>query len=208
MSLFKSTRLTFAFLLPLGILVLAAASHVQAAPELQTSAEMDSAFTRSDPLAFAVVRDTALLPASKRETIAALSVIKVAPQAENQAVPESTAVVRIALAPTEDRDAIFLPESKRETIAALSVPEIAPQVRQWVLPEFPVFARKARIQGTVYARVLIDPEGKVARVVRIEGQAVFHEAVRKAVQQWEFVPARQGSLSVRTWIMLPFSFEL
>ena len=101
-----------------------------------------------------------------------------------------------------------LPQSKQEQIAALSVAEIEPRVVEWTAPEYPEFARKQRIQGTVLVRMLVDEEGKVVRVGRIRGQAVFHGAVRKAVRKWEFAPARQGGLAVRAWVVQPLCFEM
>lgn len=77
-----------------------------------------------------------------------------------------------------------------------------------VLPRYPVFAREGGIQGTVQVRVLVDRGGKVAAVGRVRGQSVFHQAVKEAVEEWEFYPAMQGTLAVETWVTLPFSFEL
>lgn len=100
------------------------------------------------------------------------------------------------------------PEIKQEQIAALSVAEMKPRVTKRILPEYPELARKERIQGTVLVRVLVDEEGKVVRIGQIRGQAVFRDAVREAMQKWEFAPARQGGLAVRAWVVQPLCFEM
>ena len=121
---------------------------------------------------------------------------------------ESTLSQPIALAPSADGDADFLPQAKKETIAAVSVPEVAPQVASRVLPTYPEFARKARLQGMVFARVLVDERGKVAKVGDVEGHAIFRDAVKVAAEKWEFTPAKQGDRPVRSWVTVPFSFEM
>jgi protein TonB len=128
-------------------------------------------------------------------------------QAEDEAqVAQDSAAVLAAL--TTGSDALPLPESKQQTMAALSVPELAPQVKKQVLPQYPSLARQARIQGVVYARILVNEHGRVAQVGRIQGQAIFRKAVEQAARQWEFTPAQQGDRPVKAWVNVPFSFEL
>lgn len=121
---------------------------------------------------------------------------------------ETTLSEPVALAPSIDENEAFLPESKRETMAQVAVAEIAPKIKKQVLPNYPKFAQNGRIQGVVFARVLVDENGKVAQVGRIEGQKVFHQAVKTAAKKWEFTPAMQGELAVRSWVTVPFSFEM
>ena len=114
----------------------------------------------------------------------------------------------VALAPDLDRDQAFVPASKQEMVASLSVPEHAPVPTNTVLPAYPAFAQRNRLQGMVCARILVDASGHVARVGSVKGHAVFHDAVRTAAAQWQFAPARQGKVAVKTWVTVPFSFEL
>ena len=141
-----------------------------------------------------------------------LGLLAVPALAENEALDaletEATLSQQVALAPSVDRDDSLLPESKRESIAAVSVPEVAPKVARTVLPEYPSFAVKARLQGMVFARVLVDENGQVAKVGQVKGHALFQDAVKMAARQWQFTPARQGNKAVSTWVTVPFSFEL
>lgn len=114
----------------------------------------------------------------------------------------------VTVAPDLQREDTFLPQNKLETIASLVVPESAPTVVRRVLPAYPAFARLARLRGMVYARLLVDETGKVVQVGQIRGHVAFREAVKAAACEWEFAPARQGSLAVRAWVTVPFSFEL
>ena len=202
MSSCKSTRLFLAF-----ALLLAVTAHARTAPELQATEKIDSTSIRPGLVAFAVTPETENLPENKKETLARLAAPAAAPLVKGDPA-QFPAPIQVAIAPTADEGETFLPQSKQETIATLSVPEIAPLVKRHVLPQYPVFAHQARIQGMVYARVLIDASGKVVQVAKIEGQSIFHRAVEAAVRQWEFIPARQGSLAVRSWVTLPFSFEM
>jgi len=107
---------------------------------------------------------------------------------------------------SEDRSALGRVE--RENRKAPTHVERSPVVKKSVSPAYPEIARRAQIEGRVVARVLVDEQGRVARLDRIDGHAVFHEAVATAVRQWEFAPAMQGELAVRAWVSLPFVFRL
>ncbi len=86
--------------------------------------------------------------------------------------------------------------------------EKRPSVIRRVMPEYPDSARQALIEGRVTVRALLDVEGKVQRIDRIEGPREFHRAATTAVRQWEFTPAVQNDRTVKVWINLPFVFEL
>lgn len=182
-------------------LVAGAALQVRADSELSTSIP---SISTAPLLAFATTPEAKTLPVDKREIIATLT----QPLMEKPVALESPAPIQVAAVPGADRNENILPRSKQETIAAVTVPEVSPKIRLAVAPKYPAFARQARLQGMVYARVLVDQNGKVVRVARMEGQSIFHQVVEEAAQKWEFYPAMQGTLAVRTWVILPFSFEL
>jgi len=123
---------------------------------------------------------------------------------ENQR--DSTTIEVAALSP--DNKTVLLPQSKLQQIAAVTAPEIAPRLQKSAAAEFPALALKARIQGVVYARVLVDENGKVAQLGKIKGHAIFHESVATAAQKLHFAPAMQGDKAVKAWVSVPFSFEM
>ena len=101
----------------------------------------------------------------------------------------------------------FAPESDEE-VAEFWMVEKRPRVLKRVLPEYPAVAREALIEGKVSVRLLLDRQGRVLRVGRVTGPAVFRPAAAEAARQWEFTPAIQNDQAVRVWVSLPFTFQL
>ncbi len=92
--------------------------------------------------------------------------------------------------------------------AELWMVEQPPKVLKKVLPVYPDRARSALVEGKVFVRVLVNREGRVERIDRIEGPQVFQRAVAQAAKAWEFAPAVQNDRAVPVWVSLPFVFEL
>lgn len=92
--------------------------------------------------------------------------------------------------------------------AELWMVERPPKVLKKVLPAYPDSARRAQVEGKVFARVLVGRKGRVEHIDRIEGPQVFHRAVAQAAKAWEFSPAVQNDRPVPVWVSLPFVFEL
>ena len=92
--------------------------------------------------------------------------------------------------------------------AELWMVEQPPRVLKRVLPAYPDSARRAQVEGKVFARVLVGRKGRVEHIDRIEGPQVFHRAVAQAAKAWEFSPAVQNDRAVPVWVSLPFVFEL
>jgi protein TonB len=77
-------------------------------------------------------------------------------------------------------------------------------------PEYPRAARRAGIGGIVKVRVWISAEGLVTRVDILEGDEIFHEAVREALMTWRYTPARMPdgtAVSVRRTVHIPFQIQ-
>ncbi|MFB6375341.1 MAG: energy transducer TonB, partial [Bradymonadaceae bacterium] len=85
-----------------------------------------------------------------------------------------------------------------------------PQPVRRVYPELPRRLVEKQIEGRVVVRALIDKEGQVERVEIVESKPpdVFDQHVLEAVRRWQFQPASYEGKSVKTWIELPFNFEL
>ena len=92
--------------------------------------------------------------------------------------------------------------------AELWMVEQPPRVLKRVLPAYPDSARRALVEGKVFARVLVGRKGRVEHIDRIEGPQVFQRAVAQAAKAWEFSPAVQNDRAVPVWVSLPFVFEL
>ncbi len=92
--------------------------------------------------------------------------------------------------------------------AELWMVEQPPKVLARVLPAYPDSARRALVEGKVFARVLVGRQGRVEHIDRIEGPQVFQRVVAQAAKAWEFAPAVQNDRAVPVWVSLPFVFEL
>ena len=97
---------------------------------------------------------------------------------------------------------------EEEEAAELWMVEQPPRVLKRVLPVYPDSARKAQVEGKVFARVLVGHTGQVEHIDRIEGPQVFQRSVAQAAKAWEFSPAVQNDRAVPVWVSLPFVFEL
>lgn len=77
-------------------------------------------------------------------------------------------------------------------------------------PAYPTLSKRLREQGKVLLRVQVSAEGRAGRVQlsRSSGYERLDAAAIAAVEQWRFVPARQGDDAVAAWVLVPIDFEL
>ena len=77
-------------------------------------------------------------------------------------------------------------------------------------PRYPWSARVNGWQGTVFIRVRVTPEGRVAslEVNKSSGYPVLDSAALEAIRRWEFIPARQESRKVASIVEIPITFLL
>ncbi len=77
-------------------------------------------------------------------------------------------------------------------------------------PAYPALARRLGEQGTVLLRVRVTPGGEAAEVklLRGSGSPRLDRAALLAVEQWRFVPAREGDETVASWVQVPIAFTL
>jgi len=77
-------------------------------------------------------------------------------------------------------------------------------------PAYPLLSSRLREEGTVYLRVQVHAEGYAMHVEinSSSGYARLDQAGMAAVQQWRFVPARQGERAVESWVIVPVNFYL
>ncbi len=77
-------------------------------------------------------------------------------------------------------------------------------------PAYPSAARRAGEQGTVTLRVLVTRDGLPSRVEieKSSGSKNLDAAARDSVWGWRFVPARQGTDPIESWVLVPVVFRL
>ncbi len=77
-------------------------------------------------------------------------------------------------------------------------------------PAYPRLSRRLREEGEVELRVRVSPQGQpmTVELARSSGSQRLDEAALKAVREWRFEPARQGSRPVEAWVRVPIHFKL
>lgn len=76
--------------------------------------------------------------------------------------------------------------------------------------EYPDRARQRDIEGSVRVTVLVGTDGRVKKLQILEANppGVFEDAVREAVPNWTFNPARYRGRPVEAWVTIPIPFRL
>jgi protein TonB len=77
-------------------------------------------------------------------------------------------------------------------------------------PVYPTVSRRRAEEGTVLLRVRVSAEGAALAVElrNSSGYPRLDEAAQDAVRRWRFVPARQGSEAIESWVAVPIAFKL
>lgn len=77
-------------------------------------------------------------------------------------------------------------------------------------PAYPRLSRRLREEGEVELRVRVSPQGQpmTVELARSSGSQRLDDAALKAVREWRFEPARQGSRAVEAWVRVPIHFKL
>lgn len=77
-------------------------------------------------------------------------------------------------------------------------------------PQYPSTARRRKQEGTVMVDVLVSALGrpKGLSIAKSSGVELLDMAALQAIQQWKFVPAKQGSRIVEARVRVPITFRL
>lgn len=104
-------------------------------------------------------------------------------------------------------------ESGRPADNQANLPLIAAQIDPNYLhrpnPVYPPLSRQRREEGTVLLRVSLDAQG-IVRDIAIERSSLFNrldQAALEAVRQWRFIPARRGSATLPSSVIVPIEFK-
>jgi TonB family protein len=98
-----------------------------------------------------------------------------------------------------------------------SVPEVEmdnqtenlPKVINKPNPHFPEIALRAGLQGNVFVRILIAPNGSVrtAKILQTDA-AIFNQPSLEAALKWTFEPPMVDGKSAAVWVKVPFRFAI
>ncbi|MBN1293774.1 MAG: energy transducer TonB [Candidatus Latescibacteria bacterium] len=84
--------------------------------------------------------------------------------------------------------------------------EEKPQRINNVVPVYPPMAERAKLQGRVTLRVLVNKAGDVDSVHVESGLKIFHESAIEAAKATRFTPAKQNDRPVACWVIIPYTF--
>jgi protein TonB len=79
-----------------------------------------------------------------------------------------------------------------------------------VEPRYPPAAKRARAQGTVFLRVIIDTDGRPreVHVERSSGYEILDMAACRAVEKWLFRPYRENGVARAVSVIVPIEFAI
>lgn len=77
-------------------------------------------------------------------------------------------------------------------------------------PRYPSIARREHWEGRVTLRIQVSADGSVdgVSVQRSSGHEELDDAALAAVKKWRFMPAKRGSTSVSSSVLVPIDFNL
>lgn len=135
------------------------------------------------------------------------------PQVPVEAASDDEAEEEEEIAPTTFENIEDMPppppsqSSNTEVFLAFDEP---PSLMHYEVPKYPELAREAGIEGTVAVKVLVDEQGKVidARVLSSDVTPAMEMAALQAARKCRFKPAKQRTIPVKAYVMIPFVFQL
>lgn len=77
-------------------------------------------------------------------------------------------------------------------------------------PAYPALSRRLHEEGVVQLRILVNPDGSVARLelIKSSGYRRLDESAMNTVQSsWKFEPARQAGKPIQAWVIVPIDFK-
>ncbi len=77
-----------------------------------------------------------------------------------------------------------------------------------VNPVYPRQARSMRMRGLVRVKLLVDEDGRVAKVEKTSGPSLLQRAARDAVRKWQFRPFVRDGRPVKATGFVNFNFNL
>ncbi len=94
--------------------------------------------------------------------------------------------------------------------AAVTAPSFSAKHLNNPPPRYPTESRRAREEGTVVLKVLVNPDGRPEdiQISKSSGYERLDKAALSAVRKWRFVPAEQAGTAVSAWVTFPIPFSL
>ncbi|WP_062154338.1 energy transducer TonB [Beggiatoa leptomitoformis] len=77
-------------------------------------------------------------------------------------------------------------------------------------PKYPLLSNRLREKGVVFLKVKVNTAGYAEQILvdKSSGYDRLDQAAKETVQQWRFVPAREGEQVMSAWVIVPIEFTL
>jgi protein TonB len=102
------------------------------------------------------------------------------------------------------------PPAKEGDLVDIEACDTPPVATRQVSPLVPPMARQKRISGTVLLRVLVDENGKPAKVEVLRDvtpNVGLGASSVQALGQWRWKPATKNGVKVKTWLAVQVPFK-
>lgn len=100
------------------------------------------------------------------------------------------------------------PPRKRKEIRQVGGSVLGAQLIRKVEPRYPDLARRARVRGAVYLRIVVDREGKVRDAKVVRGHKLLSDAALRAVRQWRYTPTLLNGEPVEVTAVITVHFRM
>ena len=137
-------------------------------------------------------------------------VARPAPIAKPDSTPSAAETAKLA-EPSQPASVVVPQPSSEPKSEPISPPGFDAAYLNNPRPVYPAAARRMGLEGLVTLRVKVDPHGKPedVKVLTSSGSSILDKSAMEIVlQQWMFVPARQGDHPVSGVVDIPIRFSL
>lgn len=154
----------------------------------------------------ATARQTPVASAPVPTPVAIPSVISVSTPIATPATPS----VASSTATELSSSASVSVSAEPSLVSAVTPPTFGASYLNNPKPFYPLASRRLGEEGITMLRVHVSAEGipQQIQVERSSGSSRLDIAAQKAVRDWRFVPAREGSMAVAGWVNVPINWKL
>lgn len=100
------------------------------------------------------------------------------------------------------------PETVLPSNTVVNVGTLNDHAARLAMPVYPLFEKRARIQGTVIVLINLDVEGKVTHLECVSGPKAFWAAAENAIKQSQFKPVIRDGRAIAASGTISFNFKL
>ena len=129
-------------------------------------------------------------------------------KAKKESPAEKDTITRIESAPKTPDNVTSIRREAKPDGSPVEIGALTGYATKRVNPVYPRQARNMRMTGIVKVELVIDEQGKVAKVENTSGPSLLKGAARSAIRRWEFKPFMRDGQPVKATGFVSFNFSL